>query len=152
MAKAKNFKLQNQDGEWIRLSDFDGMVRVVYFYPKAMTPGCTKQACGLRDSKMKLARREVKVFGLSADSVERLKKFTDKEKLNFDLLSDPDFAVAKAYESYGPKVFMGKKYDGILRKTYIIDGKGNLVHIMEKVNTATHHDDVLAWIDTNLPK
>jgi len=152
MKKAKDFKLQNQHDETIKLSDFDGMIRIIYFYPKAMTPGCTKQACGLRDSKTILSKKKIKVFGISADSVERLLKFTQKEKLNFDLLSDPDYKVANLYESYGPKKFMGKSYEGILRKTFIINQAGVLVHTMDKVNTTTHHEDVLKWIETNLLK
>ena len=150
LKKAKNFELQNQKGEWVKLSDFAGQVCVIYFYPKAMTPGCTKQACGIRDAKDVFKKKKITVLGVSADSVERLEKFTIKEKLNFDLLSDPDHKVAKAYDAFGPKSFMGKSYEGILRKTFVINNKGEIAYEFQKVITGTHSDDVLNWIETNL--
>ena len=145
-SKAPAFKLKNQNDEWVSLKDFSGKKVIVYFYPKAMTPGCTKQACGLRDSKMKLSKKKIVALGISADPVERLKKFSEKENLSFDLLSDPDNEIAKKYQSYGPKKFMGRSYEGILRQTYIIDESGKISHVMSKVNTSTHHDDVLDLI------
>ncbi|MDH4468219.1 MAG: thioredoxin-dependent thiol peroxidase [Bacteriovoracaceae bacterium] len=145
-SKAPTFKLKNQDDEWVSLKDFLGKKVVVYFYPKALTPGCTKQACGLRDSKVKLSKKNVVVLGISADPVEKLKKFSEKEKLKFDLLSDPENEIAKKYHSYGPKKFMGRSYEGILRQTYLIDEAGKIIQVMSKVNTSTHHDDVLDLI------
>jgi len=144
------FTLTDQDGNEHSLKSCRGQNVVVYFYPKALTPGCTVQACGLRDSKTALAKRKIKVFGISPDQPKLLAKFTEKEKLNFTLLADVDHAVADKYGVWGPKKFMGREYDGIHRMSFIIDADGKLRHIMEKVNTKTHHDDVLAWIDANL--
>lgn len=144
------FTLKDQNGSDHALKSYRGQILVLYFYPKALTPGCTVQACSLRDSVQELARRNIKVFGISPDLPKLLTKFTDKEKLNFTLLSDPDHAVADKYGVWGPKKFMGREYDGIHRMTFIIDEEGRLRHIMEKVNTKTHHDDVLAWVDENL--
>ncbi len=148
---APAFKLQNQDAETVSLADFKGKKNVVlYFYPKAMTPGCTVQACGLRDSAKELTAQDTVVLGVSPDPVNRLQKFIDKESLNFTLLSDEGHAVADKYGAWGPKKFMGREYDGILRQTYIIDKDGKLRHVMDKVKTKTHHDDVLGWIRDNL--
>lgn len=149
--QAPAFRLQNQDAETVSLADFKGKKNVIlYFYPKAMTPGCTVQACGLRDSAKELAALDTVVLGVSPDPVNRLQKFIDKESLNFTLLSDEDHAVADKYGAWGPKKFMGREYDGILRQTYIIDKDGKLRHVMDKVKTKTHHDDVLGWIKDNL--
>lgn len=142
-AAAPAFTLKNQDGEKVSLKDFKGQNVVVYFYPKAMTPGCTTQACGIRDSKKELAKEKIVVLGISPDPVEKLQKFIEKEKLNFTLLSDEDHAVADKYGSWGPKKFMGREYDGILRQSFLINKEGKLVHIMSKVNTKTHHEDII---------
>ena len=148
---APSFTLLNQDGEKIKLSDFKGKsIVVVYFYPKAMTPGCTVQACSIRDGKKKLAQLGVTVLGVSPDPVVRLQKFIERDKLNFTLLSDEDNQVALKYGSFGPKKFMGREYDGILRQTFIIDMNGKLAHVMNKVNTKTHFDDVVEYIEENL--
>ncbi|MDG2071590.1 MAG: thioredoxin-dependent thiol peroxidase [Pseudomonadales bacterium] len=139
------FSLLNQNGKKVLLKDYRCEKNVVlYFYPKAMTPGCTTQACGLRDTKRKLARRQTVVLGVSTDPVSRLEKFRVKEKLNFDLLSDEDHKIAEKYGVWGLKKFMGREYMGVNRMTFIIDKDGKLKHIIEKVNTKTHHDDVLA--------
>ena len=141
---APAFTLQDQDGNKVSLKDFRGSHNVVlYFYPKAMTPGCTVQACGLRDSKRKLTGRDAVALGISPDPVARLKKFEDKESLNFVLLSDEDHAIAEKYGVWGLKKFMGREFMGILRTTFVIDKQGRLAHIMDKVKTKTHHDDVL---------
>ena len=147
---APAFKLPDQNGTMHALKDYKGELVVVYFYPKALTPGCTVQACGLRDSSKELAKLGVKVFGVSLDSQKLLTKFTEKQKLNFTLLSDEDHAVADKYGVWGLKKFMGREYMGLHRMTFIIDREGKLRHIMEKVNTKTHHDDVLQWISANL--
>lgn len=145
------FTLENQNGKKIKLRDFKGKKNVVlYFYPKAMTPGCTVQACGIRDTKKEFAKIKTVVLGVSIDSVERLKKFEDKQELNFDLLSDEDHAIASQYGVWGKKKFMGKEFMGLKRTTFIIGKDGKLKHTMEKVNTKTHHDDVIDWISENL--
>lgn len=138
------FTLLNQDGKKVSVKDFRGEKHVVlYFYPKAMTPGCTTQACGVRDNKAQLSRQKAVVLGVSPDPVSRLQKFREKEKLNFDLLSDEDHKIAEKYGVWGLKKFMGREYMGINRMTFIVGMDGKLKHIMEKVNTKTHHDDVL---------
>ncbi len=148
---APSFTLLNQKGEKVSLKDFKGKANVVlYFYPKAMTPGCTVQACGIRDYKKEFAKVDTVVLGVSPDGPERLQRFIDRDKLNFDLLSDEDHKIADKYGSWGPKKFMGKEYDGILRQTFIIGKDGRLKDIMNKVKTKTHHDDVLNYIKENL--
>lgn len=144
--KAPAFSLQNQRGETINLADLKGKKVVLYFYPKAMTPGCTTQACGLRDAKAEYEAANVVVLGISPDPFERLKKFEDKYELNFDLLSDEDHAVADKYGVWGLKKFMGREFMGVNRVTFIIDEQGCLSHIMPKVKTKSHHDDVLELI------
>ena len=144
---APAFTLQDQDGKKVSLKDFRDKKNVVlYFYPKAMTPGCTTQACGIRDSKAALKKADTVVLGVSPDPVARLGKFIDKEGLNFTLLSDEDHAVTEKYGCWGLKKFMGRESMGVLRTTFIIGKDGRLKHIMDKVKTKTHHDDVLAKI------
>lgn len=144
---APSFTLENQKGEKIALKDFKGKKYVVvYFYPKAMTPGCTTQACGIRDAKRTFSANDTVILGMSPDPVDKLMRFQEKKDLNFDLLSDVDHKIADKYHAWGPKQFMGKKYDGIHRVTYIIGKDGKIKHVMEKVKTKTHHDDVLAII------
>ena len=144
---APAFSLLNQDGNKVALKDFKGNAHVVlYFYPKAMTPGCTVQACGLRDTQQELATLDAVAIGISPDPSARLAKFEEKHALNFPLLSDEDHAVADAYGAWGLKKFMGKEYMGILRTTFIIDKQGRLTHVMDKVKTKSHHDDVLALL------
>ncbi|MDY0068407.1 MAG: thioredoxin-dependent thiol peroxidase [Porticoccaceae bacterium] len=147
---APAFTLLNQRGEKVSLKDFKGSKRVVlYFYPQAMTPGCTTQACGISASREAFDALDTVVLGVSPDPVAKLKKFEDKQGLRFDLLSDPDHVVADKYGVWGPKKFMGREYDGIHRMTFIIGRDGRLGHIMAKVNTKTHHDDVIAWLRAN---
>ena len=146
---APAFSLKDQDGNTVRLRDFrDERNVVLYFYPKAMTPGCTTQACGLRDSQKELKKLDTVVLGVSPDPVARLGKFIDKESLNFTLLSDEDHAVAEKYGAWGLKKFMGKEFMGILRTTFIIGKDGRLKHVMDKVKTKTHHDDVIELIES----
>ena len=148
---APAFTLENQDGKKIALKDFRGKKNVVvYFYPKANTPGCTVQACGIRDSKKELAKLKTVVLGLSPDPVMKLAGFTEKQGLNFDLLADEGHKIADKYGVWGPKKFMGREFDGILRTTFIIGKDGRLKHIMDKVKTKSHHDDAMTWIAENL--
>lgn len=148
---APSFSLLNQNEEKVSLKDFKGDKNVVlYFYPKAMTPGCTTQACGIRDTKKEFKKLDTVVLGVSPDAPAKLQKFIDKEGLNFDLLSDPDHKIADKYGAWGPKKFMGKEYDGILRTTFIIGKDGRLKHVIDKVKTKTHHDDVINFIKENL--
>lgn len=143
------FSLADHAGNTVNLKDFRGKSSVVlYFYPKAMTPGCTVQACGLRDSSKQLAKLDAVVLGVSPDPVARLQKFRERDRLNFTLLSDADHAVAEKYGVWGLKKFMGREYMGIRRTTFIIDKSGRLAHIMDPVNTKTHHDDVIAILQT----
>ena len=145
---APQFSLRDQSGEMVSLKQFKGTHTVIlYFYPKAMTPGCTVQACGLRDAAPQLKKRDVVALGVSPDPVSRLAKFMERDGLNFTLLSDEDHAIADKYGAWGPKKFMGREFDGILRTTFIIGKDGRLKAVMDKVKTKSHHDDVLAIID-----
>ncbi|EAS47449.1 bacterioferritin comigratory protein [gamma proteobacterium HTCC2207] len=148
---ASDFSLFNQRGEKVSLADFRGVKNVLlYFYPKAMTPGCTVQACGIRDSKDQFAELDTVVMAVSPDSVDRLVKFEDKQELNFTLLSDEDHQVTESYGAWDMKKFMGREYMGVLRSTFVIGKDGLIKHVMPKVKTKTHHDDALAWIKENL--
>ncbi|MEP1471579.1 MAG: thioredoxin-dependent thiol peroxidase [Halieaceae bacterium] len=144
---APAFTLKDQDDNKVSLKDFRGKKNVaLYFYPKAMTPGCTVQACGIRDSKKQLAKLDTVVLGVSPDPVARLGKFIDKQDLNFTLLSDEDHAITDKYGAWGLKKFMGREFMGVLRTTFIIGKDGRLKHVMDKVKTKSHHDDVMALI------
>ncbi|TCI05490.1 thioredoxin-dependent thiol peroxidase [Corallincola luteus] len=142
---APDFTLPDQKGDMVSLSQFKGKNKVlVYFYPKAMTPGCTVQACGLRDSKAELEARNTVVLGISPDAPKRLAKFTERDELNFTLLGDEDHAVAEAFGVWGLKKFMGKEYDGIHRISFLIDENGTVTEVFNKFKTKEHHDVVLA--------
>lgn len=143
-AKAPAFRLPDQDGRQVRIGDFLGKYVILYFYPKAMTPGCTSQACGLRDSWADLTEFDAVAVGVSPDPVARLKRFADKEALNFVLLSDADTAVAERYGVWGLKKFMGREFMGVQRTTFIIGPDGRLAHILDKFKTTSHHVDVLS--------
>ncbi|MBL4794774.1 MAG: thioredoxin-dependent thiol peroxidase [Pseudomonadales bacterium] len=148
---APSFTLDNQDGESVSLKDYKGKQNVaVYFYPRASTPGCTSQACGIRDEKKALAKLNTVVLGLSPDPVSKLDKFRLKQDLNFDLLADEDHLIADKYGIWGPKKFMGKEFDGIIRTTFLIGKDGRLKHVMNKFKTKTHHEDLLACIEEYL--
>lgn len=145
--KAPAWTLVNQHGEKISLKDFQGKKNIVlYFYPKALTPGCTTQACGIRDTQLELEAHDVVVFGVSPDPKEKLTKFIEKYNLNFDLLSDEDHTVAEKYGCWGMKKFMGKEFMGIIRTTFVIDKDLRLVHILYRFKTATHHQDLMTII------
>ncbi len=141
--QAPDFSLSDQDGNQVRLADLRGKKVLIYFYPKAMTPGCTTQACGLRDVNSELAALNVVVLGISPDSAKRLKKFEARDNLNFRLLADEDHAVADAFGVWGPKKFMGKEYDGIHRLSFLIDEEGKVAHRFDKFKTGDHHQVVL---------
>ncbi len=144
---APAFTLANQDGEKVSLKQFRDKSNVaLYFYPKAMTPGCTVQACGIRDSKKALAKLDTVVLGVSPDAVARLGRFIDKQDLNFTLLSDEDHAITEKYGCWDLKKFMGREFMGVLRTTFIIGKDGKLKHVMNKVKTKSHHDDVMSLI------
>ncbi|WP_428613662.1 thioredoxin-dependent thiol peroxidase [Shewanella sp.] len=147
---APNFTLNNQNDQAISLADAlkQGPV-LVYFYPKALTPGCTVQACGLRDTKPELDNLKVTVFGISPDPVAKLGRFADKHELNFSLLSDEDHAVADAFGVWGEKKFMGKIYDGIHRLSFLIGQDGKVAHVFDKFKTKDHHEVVLNYIQQN---
>ena len=148
---APTFTLLDQRGKEVSLDDFAGKKNVVlYFYPKAMTPGCTVQACGIRDTYAEFKAVDTVVFGVSPDSVDRLVKFEDKQELNFTLLSDEDHAVTELYGAWGLKKFMGREFMGVLRSTFVIDKQGTVALVMDKVKTKTHHEEVLDWVKSNL--
>ena len=141
---APKFTLKNHLGQTVSLASLLDSKVLVYFYPKASTPGCTVQAKGLRDSHKKLNEKDVTVVGISPDPVARLAKFVEKESLNFDLLSDEDHSVADAFGVWGLKKFMGKEYDGIHRLSFLIDETGTITHVFDKFKTKDHHEVVLA--------
>ena len=144
---APDFSLQNQNGETVTLSDLKGKKVLLYFYPKAMTPGCTVQAQGLRDIKTQLDDLNVVVLGVSIDAVPRLEKFTARDELNFTLLSDEDHQTADAYGVWGEKKFMGKIYDGLHRISFLIDENGVIEHVFNKFKTKDHHQVILDYLD-----
>ena len=144
---APAFTLLNQDGEAVNLADFKGKKVLAYFYPKAMTPGCTVQACGLRDSKAELDAHNVVVLGISIDPVKRLPKFIERDNLNFTLLSDEDHVVADQFGVWGEKKFMGKVYNGLHRQSFLINEEGVIEHVFNKFKTKDHHEVVLSYIN-----
>ncbi len=141
--KAPEFNLSDENGTYHKLSDYRGKWVVVYFYPKDDTPGCTKEACNFRDSLQELNNLGVVILGISKDSVASHKKFSEKYNLNFPLLSDESKETIKAYHTWGEKKFMGKTFEGILRKTYLINPRGNIEKIYEKVNPLVHAEEIL---------
>ncbi len=148
-AQAPAFSLPGSTGETIDLKDYAGKNVVLYFYPKADTPGCTKEACGFRDAIASYKKLGVPVFGISPDPVEDVKKFADKFDLNFPLLADADHSVAEKYGVWGEKNMYGKKYMGVLRTTFIIGKDGKIAHVFEKVKPEGHDQEVLEWLKTN---
>ncbi len=141
---APAFTLPDQDGNDVSLSDFAGRTVVLYFYPKAATPGCTTQACSVRDHLPAYEDAGAVVLGVSPDPVKLVKKFHDKEGLNFTLLADEDHAICEAYGTWSEKKMYGNTYWGSLRATFVIDGAGTVVHVIPKVSPKTHDDQVLA--------
>ena len=142
--KAPQFALQNQDGEEVKLADFAGSKVVLYFYPKADTPGCTTQACGIRDRAAEYEAAGAAVVGVSPDEPAKLRRFADKYDLPFTLVGDPDHSVSEAYGVWVEKSMHGKRYMGVQRATFIIDAGGTVVHVIPKASPKTHDDQVLA--------
>lgn len=144
---APDFNLTDQHNNSIQLSTLLKQSRVlVYFYPKAMTPGCTVQACALRDSKAELAAKGVTVVGISTDAPARLAKFAQRDELNFTLLSDEDHSVADAFGVWGEKKFMGKVYDGLHRISFLIAQNGTVEHVFDNFKTKDHHQVVMNYL------
>ncbi len=141
---APDFSLPNQDGEELRLSGLRGRNVVVYFYPKADTPGCTTQACGVRDHLPDYEQAGAVVVGISPDPVKNVKRFHDKHDLSFDLLADEDHEVAEAYGVWVEKSMYGRTYWGVQRATFVVDGDGVVRHVIPKVSPKTHDEQVLA--------
>jgi peroxiredoxin Q/BCP len=135
---APDFTLPDQNGDEVTLSDLRGETVVVYFYPRADTPGCTTQACGIRDRGADYAGAGARVIGISPDEVGALQKFAGKYDLDFTLLADPDHAVAEAYGAWGEKSMYGKKYMGVLRSTFIVDPEGMIARAFPKVQPKKH--------------
>ena len=148
--KAPQFSLPDQDGEQISLNDFKGQRVLIYFYPKAMTPGCTVQACNLRDSAEEFKKYEVIIIGISADKPEKLSRFMEKELLNFTLLSDDNHEVSQAFGAWGEKEFMGKTFDGIHRISFLIGKDGKIEKVFNNFKTNNHHEVVLDYLKNQL--
>jgi len=142
--KAPAFNLKDQNGKAHTLSKYVGKWTLLYFYPKDDTPGCTKEACMLRDNFPAFKKLGITVFGLSADGEKSHKKFEEKYDLPFTLLSDTEHVVAEKYGAWGLKKFMGKEYDGMSRVSFLIDGEGKIAKVYEKVKPETHAEEVLA--------
>jgi thioredoxin-dependent peroxiredoxin len=141
--KAPNFSGTDQDGKTHTLADYTGKKLVVFFYPKADTPGCTAEACDLRDNFEQFRANNYSLLGVSADSAKAQTKFKDKYKFQFPLLADEDKKVIEAFGVWGPKKFMGKEYDGIHRTTFIIDEKGIIDEVILDVKTKVHASQIL---------
>ena len=144
--KAPTFKLPASTDEAIDLADYKGQRVVLYFYPRADTPGCTKEACGFRDAIAGYKKLGVPVFGVSPDPVKDVKEFAEKFKLNFPLLADEDHAVCEKYGVWQEKSMYGKKYMGAARTTFVISGDGKIEHVFEKVKPEGHDQEVLAYL------
>jgi endonuclease-3 len=142
--KAPAFKEKNQEGKLISLADFKGKNVILYFYPKDSTPGCTMEACSLRDDHSMLTKKNFVTLGVSADDEKSHLKFATKHELPFSLLADTDMKIIKAYDVWGTKQFMGKIYDGIIRTTFVINDKGLIKHIITDVKTKEHANQILA--------
>ena len=141
--KAPNFKLPSTSKDNYSLKDSIGKYVVIYFYPKDNTPGCTTQACNLRDNYSDFSEKGYEILGVSADSKDRHQKFIAKQKLPFDLLADEDKTMLNAYGVWGPKKFMGKEYDGIHRTTFVLDENHIITNIIRKVKTKDHANQIL---------
>jgi len=144
--KAKDFKLMDTLGNTVKLSDYKGKYIVLYFYPRDNTPGCTIEAQGFKDDYDKYKKLEIVILGVSGDNAASHKKFCEKYSLPFTLLCDIDYKVSTLYNAYGQKSFMGKKFIGILRKTYVIDKDFKIMKIFDKVDVKNHSKEILGLI------
>lgn len=142
--KVPDFSAKDQDGNTINLSDYQGKKLVVFFYPKANTPGCTVEACNLRDNFKELQEQGYELLGVSADSEKKQSNFKNKYEFPFPLLADEDHTVINTFGVWGPKKFMGREYDGIHRTTFVIDADGVVENVIEKVKTKDHAAQILA--------
>ncbi len=140
---APDFEVLDDTGETIHLSNYLGKKVVLYFYPRADTPGCTKEACAFRDDYSAYSDRGVVILGVSPDSVEKQAKFKQKFQLPFALLADDDHKISEAYGVWGPKKFMGKEYEGVHRTTFLIDPEGKIKQVFKKVKPAEHSKEIL---------
>lgn len=141
--KAPDFNVVNQEGKTTSLSDYKGQKVILYFYPKADTPGCTAESCNLRDNYDDLMGKGYQIIGVSPDNQEKQKKFAEKYNLPFPLLADVDKEVIKAYGAWGLKKMYGREYEGLLRTTYVIDEDGNIEKVFPKVKTRDHADQIM---------
>lgn len=141
--KSPEFEGIDQDGNKISSKDYKGKKFVIYFYPKASTPGCTAESCNLRDNENALKAKGFEIIGVSADSVQRQKNFSTKNNLPFPLIADEEKKIITAFGVWGRKKFMGKEYDGIIRTTFIIDENGVIENVIEKVKTKEHSKQIL---------
>ena len=148
--KAPHFEGVNQRGEQISLESYKGKKLILYFYPKDDTPGCTKEACNLRDNFGRLRELGFEILGVSADKEKKHQKFIDKYDLPFDLLADTEKETINTYESWGRKKFMGREFDGILRRTFVIDESGIIIQIIGKVVTKDHTQQILDSLEEEL--
>jgi len=146
---APNFTAKNQDGKEIKLSDFKGKKVILYFYPKDNTPGCTAEACNLRDNYDALLGKGFEVIGVSPDSEKSHTNFISKYNLQFNLIADSDKEILKAYGAWGEKKMYGKSYEGVLRTTYVIDENGNIDKVIDKVKTKDHASQILETLGMN---
>ena len=141
--KVPDFSSVDQDGNLVKLSDYSGKKLVVFFYPRANTPGCTAEACNLRDNYTELQSKGYELLGVSEDSQKKQAGFRNKYEFPFPLLADEDHTVIKTFGVWGPKKFMGREYDGIHRMTFIIDGNGFVIKVIDKVKTKDHAAQIL---------
>ena len=146
--KAPEFSLQDQDGNTVTLADYKGQKVLLWFYPKASTPGCTAEGCNIRDNIDAFKGKNIAILGMSKDSVKRQKNFATKQEFPYPLLSDEPGDVVQAYGCWGRKKFMGREFDGILRTTFIVGNDGKLKAIMDKFKTKDHHTELLALLKT----
>lgn len=144
---APDFTLNDQNGNLVTLSGLKGKKVLLYFYPRAATPGCTVQAQGLRDSKTELDAHNVTVLGVSPDTPQKLTNFINKQQLNFSLLADQDHAVCQQYHVWQLKKFMGRESMGVVRTSFLVDEQGNIEHIFDKFKTKDHHQVVLDYLN-----
>ncbi|HRO74826.1 MAG TPA: thioredoxin-dependent thiol peroxidase [Crocinitomicaceae bacterium] len=147
--KAPLFKGLNQYGKEVDTATLVGKKYVIYFYPKDSTPGCTAQACSIRDGEQQLKAKGITVLGISADSVASHERFSTKQGLNFDIISDESKTILNLYGVFGPKKFMGREYDGIHRTTFVIDEQNTIIEIIRKPNTSNHAQEILEIYENN---